>query len=69
MREKNKGKGAGGNFKGKGDRWALRRILKVSSMLDRSSKREVSQVNHSVRLRFLRQKLSICLSLIKKIHI
>lgn len=69
VREKNKGKGVGGNFKGKGDRWALRRILKISSMLDRSSKREVPQVNHSIRLRFLRQKLSICLPLIKKIHI
>ena len=67
--EKNKGKGVGGNFKGKEDRWALRRILKISSMPDRSSKRQVPQVNHSIRLHFLRQKLSICLLLIKKIQI
>lgn len=68
--ERNKKEGGGRrgrNFKGKEDRWALRRILKMSSVLHGSSKREMPQVNHSIRLHFLRQKLCICIcSLLSK---
>lgn len=62
--KKEGGRRRGRNFKGKEDRWALRRILKMSSMLHGSSKRKVPQVNHSIRLHFLRQKLCICICLL-----
>lgn len=69
--KRNKREGGGRrdrNFKGKEDRWALRRILKMSSMLHGSSKRKVPQVNHCMRLNFLRQKLCMCLLPSKRIQ-
>lgn len=65
--ERNKREGGGRrgrNFKGKEDRWHLGRSLKCPQCYMGALKKKVPQVNHSIRLDFLRQKLGICICLL-----